>query len=90
MRIGLTTKTNKQFGLLEKQCSGKVRGVCVLHNDFGITVQDFNECDQLVKFPWMVSNLEWGNEDFPTGAQEGNGGLAFGNIDVDSVHKCPL
>ena len=78
---------NKQSNLSEEQSNGEVVVACVLHNDFGITVQAFHECDEPIKFPWIVRNLERGSDNFSAGAQDGNGRLAFGNIDTDSVHK---
>ena len=49
--------------------------------------QAFDESDELIKFPWIVRNLGRGSDDFSAGAQDGNGRLAFGNIDTDSIHK---
>lgn len=70
---------------MEEEGDGKVVVAGVLHKDFGITVQAFDERDELIKFPWIVRNLERRSDNFPAGAQDGNGRLAFGNIDTDSV-----
>ena len=72
---------------MEEQSNREIVVAGVLHNNFGITVQAFDECDELGKFPWIVRNLERGSNYFSAGAQDGNGRLAFGNIDADSVHK---